>query len=140
MVGAIRHIKISPFPSQGSNRGPFDLKSSTLSRQCKAILYHKAVQVYDIPNLYPVTYSLITEMTTSLYYWLTENSGPGCSKLMTSLVNVSLIFQTLISQIRVCQYFLFKKCEKRLHCKSFSHFSTKNFSVFGYKVVKHLTS
>ena len=52
--------------------------------------------------------------------------GPGCSKLTTSLVNVSLKFQTLISQI--CQYFLLKKC------------TTKNIGVFGYKVVKHLTS
>ena len=34
-------------------------------------------------------------------------SGPGCSKLMTSLVNVSLKFQTLISEIR--HYFLLKK-------------------------------
>ena len=34
-------------------------------------------------------------------------SGPGCSKLTTSLVNVSLKFQTLISEIR--QYFLLKK-------------------------------
>ena len=33
----------------------------------------------------------------------------GCSKL-TSLINVSLKFRTLISQIR--QYFLLKKCEK----------------------------
>ena len=46
--------------------------------------------------------------------------GPGCSKLTTSLVNVSLKFQTLISEI--CQYFLLKKCEKLLQCKSFSHF------------------
>ena len=29
-----------------------------------------------------------------------QKSGPGCSKLTTSLVNVSLKFQTLISQIR----------------------------------------
>ena len=58
-------------------------------------------------------------------------SGPGCSKLMMSLVNVSLKFQMLIPEI--CQYFLWKKCEKLLI------FSTKNFSVFGYKVVKHLT-
>ena len=34
--------------------------------------------------------------------------GPGCSKLTTSLVNISLKFQTLISQIR--QYFMLKKC------------------------------
>ena len=64
--------------------------------------------------------------------------GPGCSKLMTSLVNETLKFQMLISQI--CHYFLLKKCEKLLQCKSFSHFFNKNFSVFGYKVVKHLTS
>ena len=38
------------------------------------------------------------------------NTGPGCSKLTTSLVNVSLIFQTLISQIS--QYFFVEKmCE-----------------------------
>ena len=34
-------------------------------------------------------------------------SGPGCSKLTMSLVNMSLKFQTLISQIH--QYFLLKK-------------------------------
>ena len=67
-----------------------------------------------------------------------QTSGPGCSKLTTPLVNVSLKFQTLISQI--CQYFLLKKCEKLLQCKSFSHFFNKNISVFGYKVVKHLMS
>ena len=62
-------------------------------------------------------------------------SGPGCSKLTTSLVNKALKFQTLISQI--CQYFLLKKCEKLVHCKSFSLFlSTKNIRILGYKVVK----
>ena len=54
--------------------------------------------------------------------------GPGCSKLTTPLVNVSLKFQKLISQI--CQYFLLKKCEKLLHCKSFSHFFNKKFQCF----------
>ena len=58
--------------------------------------------------------------------------GPGCSKLTTSLVNVLLKFQMLISEI--CQYFLLKKCEKLLQCKSFSHFSTKNISVFVLKL------
>ena len=67
-----------------------------------------------------------------------NRSGPGCSKLTTSLVNVSLKFQTLISEI--CHYFLLKKCEKLLQCKASLIFSTKNFSVFGYKVIKHLTS
>ena len=53
------------------------------------------------------------------------------------IFKVLLKFQTLISEI--CQYFLLKVCEKLLHCKSFSHFfSTKNFSIFGYKVIKHL--
>ena len=66
----------------------------------------------------------------------TVKSGPGCSKLTTSLVNETLKFQMLISQI--CQYFLLKKCEKL--AKLLSFFSTKNFSVFGYKVLKHLTS
>ena len=46
-----------------------------------------------------------------------NHSGPSCSKLMMSLVNVSLKFQTLISQI--CQYFLSKKCEKLLQLLSF---------------------
>ena len=69
-----------------------------------------------------------------------KNPGPGCSKLTTSLVNVSLNFQKLMSQI--CQYFLLEKCEKLLQCsaKASFIFSTKNFSVFGYKVVKQLTS
>ena len=52
-------------------------------------------------------------------------SGPGCSELTTSLVNVSLNFQELISQI--CHYFLLKKCEKLLQCKSFSHFINKKY-------------
>ena len=53
-----------------------------------------------------------------------------------SLVNISLKFQTLISDI--CQYFLSKKCEKS--AKASLVFSTQNFSVFDYKVIKHLTS
>ena len=54
--------------------------------------------------------------------------GPSCSKLTTSLVNVSLKFQTLILQIHC--YFLLKKCENPLHSKGFSHFFNKNNSVF----------
>ena len=41
-----------------------------------------------------------------------NQSRPRCSKLTTSLVNVSLKFQTLISEI--CQYFFMKKCENLL--------------------------
>ena len=60
------------------------------------------------------------------------STGPSCSKLTTSLVNISLNFQKFISQI--CHHFLLKKCEKLLHCKSISHFFNKKFSVFGYKL------
>ena len=60
-----------------------------------------------------------------------NTSGAGCSKLTTSLVNVSLKFQTLISHI--CQHFLLKKCEKLLQCKSSSHFLTK---ISVYLVIK----
>ena len=65
-------------------------------------------------------------------------SGPGCSKLTTSLVNDLLKFQTLISQI--CHYFLLKKVKSFCSAKASLIISTKNFSVFGYEVVKHLTS
>ena len=51
--------------------------------------------------------------------------GSGCSKLTMSLVNVSLKFQTLISEI--LDYFLLKKYEKLLHCKSCSHFFNKKY-------------
>ena len=64
-------------------------------------------------------------------------SGPSFSKLTTSLVNVSLKFQTLMPEIH--QYFSLKKCEKLLLCKSFSHFFNKTIGVFGYEVVNHLT-
>ena len=64
--------------------------------------------------------------------------GPSCSKLTTSLVNVSLKFQTLISQI--CQYFLLKNVRSLCTAKDSHIFLTKNIRVFGYKVVKHLTS
>ena len=62
---------------------------------------------------------------------------PGCSKLTTLLVNVSLKFQMLISQI--CQYFLLKKCCS-CTAKASLIFSTKNISVFGYKTLNELTS
>ena len=65
-----------------------------------------------------------------------ETSGSGCSKLTTLLVNISLKFQTLISEI--CQYFLLKKCEKLLHCKSFSHFFNKKYQCIWLKSPKTL--
>ena len=70
-------------------------------------------------------------------------SGPSCSKQTMAFVKVSLKFQTLISRIPVCKYFLLKKCEKLLHfcsAKASLIFSTKNICVFGYKVVRHLMS
>ena len=57
--------------------------------------------------------------------WMFGISGASCSKLTTSLVNGSLKFQMLISEIS--QYFLLKKCEKLLQCKSFSHFVNKKY-------------
>ena len=49
--------------------------------------------------------------------------GSGCSKLMKSLVNISLKFERLIFEI--CQYFFLKKCEKLM--QSFSYcFQQKN--------------
>ena len=67
-----------------------------------------------------------------------ERPRPVCSKLTTSLVNVSLKFQTIISEI--CQYFLLKKCEKLLHCKSFSHFFDKKNQCNWLESRKTLTS
>ena len=63
-------------------------------------------------------------------------SGPGCSKLTTSLANETLKFQMLIYPI--CQYFLLKKCEKLLQCKSFSHFFNKKYQCIWLKSGKTL--
>ena len=68
----------------------------------------------------------------------TKTSGPGYSKLTTLLVNVSLKFQMHISEI--CQYFLLKNVRNFFNGKLLSFFSAKNISVFGYEVIKHLTS
>ena len=69
-----------------------------------------------------------------------KTPGPGCLKLTTSLVNISLKFQTL-RIFEICKYYMYlSKKRELLQYRSFSHFSTKKFSVFGYKVVKHLTS
>ena len=63
---------------------------------------------------------------------------PGSSKLTTSLVNVSLKFQMLISQI--CQYFCRKNVRRFCSAKASLILFDKHITVFGYKVVKHLTS
>ena len=76
------------------------------------------------------------------YTYRGNSSGPGCSKLTMSLVNILLKFQMQVSNIYqyFLLFFLLKKCEKLLQCKSFLHFFNKNISVFVYKVIKHLTS
>ena len=87
-----------------------------------------------MPDLVINFFLTYTEITVNCMPW------PCCSKLMTLLVNISLEFQMLISE--ECQIFLLKKCEKLCSdCKSFSHFFKKQKnSVFGYKVVKDVTS
>ena len=78
---------------------------------------HTALIAFPRPNIdWNTVWGAVNPKTTYL-------SGPSCSKLTTSLVNVSLNFQKLISQI--CQYFLLKNCEKLLQC--FSHFFHKKF-------------
>ena len=62
---------------------------------------------------------------------LAWNSGPGSSKLTTSLVNVSVKFQTLMCEIR--QYFLLKKCESFAVQKLLSVFQPK---ISVYLVIK----
>ena len=66
---------------------------------------------------------IVFALNSSFLVELLLTPGPSCSKLTTSLVNVSLKFQTLILQIHC--YFLLKKNENPLHCKGFSHFFNK---------------
>ena len=61
-------------------------------------------------------------------YTYLSTPGPGCSKLTVSLVNVSLEFQMLISEI--CQYFLSKKCEKLQKLLSFFNKNITKMSVY----------
>ena len=61
-----------------------------------------------------------------------KKSGPGCSKLTTSLVNVSLKFQTLISQIS--RYFFVEKMCKAFALQKLPWFFQQKISV--YLVIK----
>ena len=63
--------------------------------------------------------------------------GAVCSKLTTSLVNVSLEFKTLILQTHC--YFLLEKCENLCNAKDSHIFPTKNNSVFDNVVGIYLT-
>ena len=51
-------------------------------------------------------------VTAGMQFYYLCSSGPGCSKLTTSLVNVSLKFLTLISEM--CQYFSEQKISVHL--------------------------
>ena len=64
---------------------------------------------------------------------MTSQAGDGCSKLTTSLDNVSLKLKTSILQIHC--YF----CWKNVRTLRFSHFSNKNNSVFDNVVGIYLT-
>ena len=55
---------------------------------------------------------------------------PSCSKLTTSLVNDSLKFT--MSDTQICWFFLLKKCELLLQCKSYSHFFSKKYQNIVY--------
>ena len=97
------------------------------------ILHFKAIQHFGSGEIFLWLLPTIDMPAAVLVMWLNLvplTSGPGCSKLMTLLVNISLKFI----------YFLLKKCEKLLQRKSFSHFFNKKITVFGYKVVQHLMS
>ena len=72
---------------------------------------------------------------TTCNYLPRKKPGLGCSKLMTSFVNVLLKFQTLISS-EICQYF-FEKMRDAFALQKLLLFCQQNISVFGYKVVKH---
>ena len=61
-----------------------------------------------------------------------KSAGPGCSKLTTSLVNVSLNFQKLISQI--CQYFFVEKMWEAFAVQKLLSFFQQKISV--YLVIK----
>ena len=67
-----------------------------------------------------------------------NSSGAGCSKLTTSLVNVSLKFKTLILQITVI--FCWKNVKIFCSVKESHIFPTKNKSVFDNLVGIYLTS
>ena len=70
-----------------------------------------------------------------------ESSGPGCSKLTTSLVNVSLKFQTLISQI--CQYFFVEKMREAFAVLLLLSFFQQKYlyvELYIHKTLNQLTS
>ena len=67
-----------------------------------------------------------------------KTSRPSYSKLTTSLVNFWLKFQALY--LKHANIFCWKNVRSFCIAKASLNFSTKNKSVIGYKVIKHLTS
>ena len=65
-----RILKNLPVPAGDRTGDVFDLEASTLPRRYKIGLYRQAVQVYDIPNLYPVTYILFFAFIVLFYLFI----------------------------------------------------------------------
>ena len=91
------------------------------SRKTERILSFRFVFAKSISTfvfIQELNKSLIINFVRLVVLWTTGtwHTGPSCSKLTTSLVNVSLKFQTVISEI--CQYFLLKKWVKLLQLLS----------------------
>ena len=63
------------------------------------------------------------------FHALTFAYGLGFQHLPRDLANVNA-WKTMFDPYNICQYFLLKKSEKLLQCKSFSHFFNKKISVF----------
>ena len=87
-------------------------------------VYYRKIEVVSIVIKPSDKFPIVTVEVT-IKYEAPHFLGAGCSKLTTSLVNVSLKFQMLISEIY--QYFLLEKCEKLLQCKCFFHFFQQKF-------------
>ena len=111
-----------------------DRKNTILGRSActyfKRILGNACDYKIEIIHTYYTLYSIINAMESS------KIPGPACSKLTTSLVNVSLLFQTLISQI--CQYICRKNVRSFCTAKAFLIFFNKKFQWFWLKSRKTL--
>ena len=84
------------------------LQSGKQTRDHKRSPLEKMGEKHVVP-----THPKMCNNSKYMYLNTFSQSGPGCSKLTRSLVNILLKFQTLISQI--FQYFLSKKSEMLLH-------------------------
>ena len=76
----------------------------SITSDCKILIFDRVLLVLS-SKFGKLTFA--SSIVDTVQKKLFKTAGPSCSKLTTSLVNDSLKFQTLISQI--CQYFLLKK-------------------------------